>query len=67
MMDGGTTRNRREAIGLVSLGMAAAAASAPAIEMRAAEARSSARPGREELERIVRLYGGEFGGGRRGG
>ncbi len=66
-MDERMTASRREAMGLVSLGMAAAAASAPVIKARAAEAGAGIRPSREELQRAMRLYGGEFGGGRRAG
>ncbi len=66
-MDGGTTRNRRQALELMSLGTAAIVLATPAVEIEAPKARMRARPNREELARLVRLYGGEFGGGRRGG
>ena len=57
--------SRREALGLMSAGMAVAA-TAPAAPTKS-QTRVASRPSREELERLVRLYGGEFGGGRRGG
>ena len=59
--------SRREALGLMSAGMAVAA-TVPTITAPAkSQAHVASRPGREKLDRLVRLYGGEFGGGRRGG
>lgn len=61
-MDRKLIASRREALGIASLTVAAVAVGAPS----AAAARSPDRapPTREDLERVTRLYAGEFGGGR---
>jgi hypothetical protein len=66
MTSEGKTASRRQALGLMSFGVAAAAG-ASSIPVSAAEAGGGCGPSREELQRVLRLYGGEFGGGRRGG
>jgi hypothetical protein len=63
----GKTTSRRGALGLMSFGAAVIAAGASALQVSSAEAGSGSRPSREDLQRILRLYGGEFGGGRRNG
>lgn len=64
-MDDKMTTSRREAMGLASIAVAAAAAVTMGGTAAArSPATQSARPTTDELERAKRLYGGEFGGGR---
>lgn len=61
-MDEKLVTSRRQALGLASLAVAGVAVGAPAAA--AAADADPRRPSDAELERVARLYGGEFGGGR---
>jgi Helix-turn-helix domain len=66
-MNQGMTASRRQALGLMSFGVAATAAGVPVVQIQTIETNRRVLPSREELERALRLYGGEFGGGGKGG
>lgn len=61
-MDEKLVTSRRQALGLASLAVAGVAVGAPAAAATAGA--DPRRPSDAELERVARLYGGEFGGGR---
>jgi hypothetical protein len=61
-MDEKLVTSRRQALGLASLAVAGVAVGAPAAV--AATAVDPRRPSDAEMERVSRLYAGEFGGGR---
>ena len=63
-MDEKLVTSRRQALGLASLAVAGAAVGAPAVASVATAGADPRRPSDAELERVARLYGGEFGGGR---
>lgn len=62
-MDGKLTPSRRDIIGIGSLVIGTAAIGAPAVAASPAVRVHSTDP---ELQRVARLYAGEFGGGRGG-
>lgn len=62
-MDEKLVTSRRQALGLASLAVAGVAVGAP-VAAAAATGADPRRPSDAELERVSRLYAGEFGGGR---
>jgi|UPI000404AEF6 hypothetical protein len=63
-MDEKLVTSRRQALGLASLAVAGVAVGAPAAAAAVSTGADPRRPSDAELERVARLYGGEFGGGR---